>query len=189
MEMVGNFLSFFENTITVNFPTIKENYLSEHHYEEPLDEDSARRLLSFGDDYRNYLDSLSEGPPSLQENNHDDQQQQQQRVNGEQERGSEGRRQRRTRRHHHHHHHKGAEHVAGDEDDDDASDEEAKAARTVAKYDLKRKQIENEVKTLLQKWKGKETVHRLVRFDAVFIRTGLLRYASFFFFFRESSTP
>ncbi len=39
---------------------------------------------------------------------------------------------------------------------------DAGARRTVSKYDQKRKQIENEVKTVLQKWRGRETVARLV---------------------------
>lgn len=30
-----------------------------------MDEDSARRLLNFGDDYRNYIDSLSDGLSSI----------------------------------------------------------------------------------------------------------------------------
>ena len=35
-------------------------------HDDPIDEERARRLLSFGEDYRNYLDSLSEGgPPSI----------------------------------------------------------------------------------------------------------------------------
>ena len=39
---------------------MQESYLSERHYDEPpLDEDSYR-LLNFGDDYRNYINSLSE---------------------------------------------------------------------------------------------------------------------------------
>ena len=32
-------------------------YLSEHNYEETLDEETARKLLNFGDDYRNFLES------------------------------------------------------------------------------------------------------------------------------------
>jgi hypothetical protein len=31
---------------------VQESFLSEYHYEEKLDEDNARNLLSFGDDYR-----------------------------------------------------------------------------------------------------------------------------------------
>jgi hypothetical protein len=31
---------------------MQESFLSEYHYEEKLDEDNARNLLSFGDDYR-----------------------------------------------------------------------------------------------------------------------------------------
>ena len=33
------------------------SYLSEHNYEETLDEETARKLLNFGDDYRNFLES------------------------------------------------------------------------------------------------------------------------------------
>ena len=43
----------------------QERYLSEYHYDEPIDEDKERRLLNFGDDYRNFLDSLSESHSSL----------------------------------------------------------------------------------------------------------------------------
>merc|ERR1712227_517356 len=32
-------------------------YLSEHHYEEPLDVETAKSLLNFGDDYKQYLES------------------------------------------------------------------------------------------------------------------------------------
>ena len=39
----------------------QEKYLSEHHYDEQVDEDAALRILNFGDDYRNYIDSLSDG--------------------------------------------------------------------------------------------------------------------------------
>jgi len=38
----------------------EERYLSEYNYDEPIDEDKARKLLNFGDDYRNFIDSLSE---------------------------------------------------------------------------------------------------------------------------------
>ncbi len=34
--------------------------MSEHHYEEHVDEDAALKILNFGDDYRNFIDSLSE---------------------------------------------------------------------------------------------------------------------------------
>merc|ERR1719234_1100872 len=43
----------------------EERYLSEYHYDEAIDEDKERRLLNFGDDYRNFLDSLSESHSSL----------------------------------------------------------------------------------------------------------------------------
>ena len=39
----------------------QEKYLSEHNYDEAVDEGAASQLLSFGDDYRNFLDSLSDG--------------------------------------------------------------------------------------------------------------------------------
>ena len=39
--------------------------MSEYHYDEQIDEDKERRLLNFGDDYRNFLDSLSESHSSL----------------------------------------------------------------------------------------------------------------------------
>jgi hypothetical protein len=39
----------------------QEKYLSEHNYEEQIDEASTIRLLNFGDDYRNFIDSLSDG--------------------------------------------------------------------------------------------------------------------------------
>ena len=61
--------------LTWSITFLQEDYLSERNYEEPLDEDSAYRLLNFGDDYRNYLDSLSEGPASCSErtrSNHKD---------------------------------------------------------------------------------------------------------------------
>ena len=35
----------------------EENYLSEHHYEELVDLESAKTLLNFGDDYRNFIES------------------------------------------------------------------------------------------------------------------------------------
>merc|ERR1711970_596047 len=43
----------------------EERYLSEYNYDEQLDEDKARKLLSFGDDYRNFIDSLSESQSSI----------------------------------------------------------------------------------------------------------------------------
>jgi hypothetical protein len=39
----------------------QEKYLSEHNYDEQIDVDSTYKLLNFGDDYRNYIDS---GPGS-----------------------------------------------------------------------------------------------------------------------------
>ena len=43
----------------------EERYLSEYNYDEPLDEDRAKNLLNFGDDYRNFIDSLSESYSSI----------------------------------------------------------------------------------------------------------------------------
>ena len=43
----------------------QERYLSEYNYDEELDEDRAKRLLNFGDDYRNFIDSLSESHSSM----------------------------------------------------------------------------------------------------------------------------
>ena len=37
--------------------SLQENYLSEHNYEELLDLESAKTLLNFGDDYRNFIES------------------------------------------------------------------------------------------------------------------------------------
>merc|ERR1719232_1229239 len=37
----------------------EERYLSEYNYDEPIDEDKARKLLNFGDDYRNFIESQS----------------------------------------------------------------------------------------------------------------------------------
>ncbi len=39
----------------------QEKYLSEHNYDEQIDEDSTLKLLNFGDDYRKFIDSMSEG--------------------------------------------------------------------------------------------------------------------------------
>jgi len=50
----------------------EEPYLSEYHYDEQIDEDKERRLLNFGDDYRNFLDSLSESHSSIGGNLMDD---------------------------------------------------------------------------------------------------------------------
>lgn len=43
----------------------EERYLSEYNYDEPIDEDKARMLINFGDDYRNFIDSLSESHSSI----------------------------------------------------------------------------------------------------------------------------
>jgi len=43
----------------------EERYLSEYNYDEPIDEDRAKNLLNFGDDYRNFIDSLSESYSSI----------------------------------------------------------------------------------------------------------------------------
>lgn len=48
----------FSEPITKTY--FQERYLSEYNYDEPIDEDKARKLLNFGDDYRNFIDSLSE---------------------------------------------------------------------------------------------------------------------------------
>jgi hypothetical protein len=42
--------------------------MSEPYSEELADSEAARRLLEFGDDYRNYLDSQSDGASSLSAN-------------------------------------------------------------------------------------------------------------------------
>ena len=39
--------------------------MSEYNYDEELDEDRAKRLLNFGDDYRAFIDSLSESQHSM----------------------------------------------------------------------------------------------------------------------------
>ena len=44
---------------------MQERYLSEYNYDEPIDEDRAKNLLNFGDDYRNFIDSLSESYSSI----------------------------------------------------------------------------------------------------------------------------
>ena len=44
---------------------LQERYLSEYNYDEPIDEDRAKNLLNFGDDYRNFIDSLSESYSSI----------------------------------------------------------------------------------------------------------------------------
>lgn len=44
--------------------SVQEKYLSEHNYDEKIDEDSTLKLLNFGDDYRKFIDSLSEGQSS-----------------------------------------------------------------------------------------------------------------------------
>ena len=46
---------------------LQEKYLSEHNYDEQVDEDAALKILNFGDDYRNYIDSLSDGLSSRNE--------------------------------------------------------------------------------------------------------------------------
>ena len=50
------------------FLFIQENYLSEYNYNESLDEDNARKLLNFGDDYRNFMGSMSEDQSSINAN-------------------------------------------------------------------------------------------------------------------------
>ena len=39
--------------------------MSEYHYDEQIDVDKERQLLNFGDDYRNFIDSLSESHSSI----------------------------------------------------------------------------------------------------------------------------
>ena len=46
---------------TFFFFFLQEKYLSEHNYDEQIDVDSTYKLLNFGDDYRNFIDS---GPGS-----------------------------------------------------------------------------------------------------------------------------
>ena len=43
----------------------QERYLSEYHYDEEIDFEKETQLMNFGDDYRNFLDSLSDSHPSL----------------------------------------------------------------------------------------------------------------------------
>ena len=38
----------------------QETYLSEHNYDEALDVETAKNILNFGDDYRNFIESNSE---------------------------------------------------------------------------------------------------------------------------------
>ena len=38
----------------------QEVYLSEHNYDEALDMETAKTILNFGDDYRNFIESNSE---------------------------------------------------------------------------------------------------------------------------------
>merc|ERR1711915_542386 len=47
----------------------EESYLSEYFYEEEIDNEKAHMLLNFGDDYRNFIDSLSEDQKSIQNGN------------------------------------------------------------------------------------------------------------------------
>lgn len=46
----------------------EEEYLSEYNYNESLDEDNARKFLNFGDDYRNFIGSMSEDQSSINAN-------------------------------------------------------------------------------------------------------------------------
>lgn len=43
----------------------EERYLSEYQYDEQIDVKKERQLINFGDDYRNFLDSLSESHSSI----------------------------------------------------------------------------------------------------------------------------
>ena len=38
----------------------QETYLSEHNYDEVMDVETAKTILNFGDDYRNFIESNSE---------------------------------------------------------------------------------------------------------------------------------
>jgi hypothetical protein len=40
--------------------SFQETYLSEHNYDETLDIETAKTILNFGDDYRNFIESNSE---------------------------------------------------------------------------------------------------------------------------------
>ncbi len=59
-----SFAYIFSNE--VHSSLFQEKYLSEHNYEEQIDEDSTLKLLNFGDDYRKFIDSMSEGDLSDQ---------------------------------------------------------------------------------------------------------------------------
>jgi len=43
----------------------EERYLSEYNYDEQIDEDRTRKFLDFGDDYRNFIDSMSDTYSSI----------------------------------------------------------------------------------------------------------------------------
>lgn len=43
----------------------EERYLSEYNYDEQIDEDRTRKFLDFGDDYRNFIDSVSDSYSSI----------------------------------------------------------------------------------------------------------------------------
>ena len=56
-------LDLFQISVLIDF-FFQEKYMSEA-YSETQDVETARRLLDFGDDYRNFLDSQSDYASSL----------------------------------------------------------------------------------------------------------------------------
>lgn len=57
---------WFFRLLTVSiFLLLQEKYMSEAYSEETADNEAARKLLEFGDDYRNFLDSQSDCASSL----------------------------------------------------------------------------------------------------------------------------
>ena len=62
----NSFMYFYHTwSMKLNLNIFQERYLSEYNYDEPIDEDRAKNLINFGDDYRNYIDSLSESYSSI----------------------------------------------------------------------------------------------------------------------------
>lgn len=59
--VVSNDSSYSEQA----WDSYQEKYMSEAYSEEPVDAEAAKRLLEFGDDYRNFLDSQSDCASSL----------------------------------------------------------------------------------------------------------------------------
>lgn len=58
-------LRWASKSVFNDFMVLQDRYASEAYSEDPLDAECARRLLEFGEDYRNDLDSLSDCPSSL----------------------------------------------------------------------------------------------------------------------------